>query len=149
MNARLVLSAILVLFLSGCASLSPTFTDPTITVNSFQLVRSEGLTPTFDIGLHIVNPNSRALELKGLAYTAKVQGHQILTGVSKDLPIIPAYGEGDVVLEARADLLQSFRLISQIMKNSDEPLRYQLTVKLDAGSFVPELIVEREGIIGR
>ena len=138
-----------ILLLASCASLSPKFTEPTVTVNSFQVVRSEGLSPAFEIGLHIVNPNSIPLELKGLAYSAKIQGHQILTGVGKNLPIIETYDEGDVTLLARADLLQGFRLITQMMKGNGDPLAYQLTVKLNVGDFVPDIVVTREGIVGQ
>ena len=56
--------------------------------------------PRFEIGLHIINPNRQPLTLTGVAYTISIEGYRIMTGVSNTLPVIEAYGEGEVRLEA-------------------------------------------------
>ena len=74
---------------SGCATLSPSFEDPTVTVSSFRVLPSDSISPKFEIGLHIVNPNNVPLELEGVAYTASIEGNQVLAGASNELPVIP------------------------------------------------------------
>ncbi len=137
----------IVIIISGCATLLPSFEDPTVTISSFRIVPSDSISPKFEIGLHIVNPNNVPLELEGVAYTASIEGNQVLTGASNELPVIPAYGEGDVLLNASADLFGSFRVITNLMNNKAKDLNYQLDVKLDVGTFMPAIRIEKQGII--
>ena len=82
-----------------------------------------------------------------MAYTASIEGNKVLTGASNDLPVIPAYGEGDVLLNATADLLGGFKLITQLMNKPTSGLNYKLDVKLDVGTLLPAIRIEQEGTI--
>ncbi|ARN76397.1 LEA type 2 family protein [Oceanicoccus sagamiensis] len=146
-SIRQGLLLLLVLISSGCTLLSPSFEDPVVTVSSFRVVPSDSISPKFEIGLHIVNPNNVALELEGVAYTASIEGSQVLAGASNTLPVIPAYGEGDVVLNASADLFGSFRVITQLMNKKTRGLNYELEVKLDIGTLMPAIRIEKQGQI--
>jgi LEA14-like dessication related protein len=84
-----------VLSFSGCASLSTDFEEPSLQINSIRLINFDGITPQFEIDLHIVNPNRDALELKGLSYTLHLSGRQVVSGATSDLPVVAAYGEAD------------------------------------------------------
>lgn len=137
----------LIVILQACASLAPSFEKPVVSISSFRSIPSDSMNPQFEIGLHIVNPNNIDLNLQGVAYTVTIAGHTILTGASHDLPLIPAYGEGDVTLKASADLLGSLRLIASVLKNQHQQLDYQLDVKLDVGDFIPAIRVEKHGEI--
>ena len=86
--------------LPGCASLQPNFETPGVTVTSFRILPSSGLAPEFEIGLRVTNPNAQALNLRGVAYTASLDGRELIEGVANDLPTIEAYGTGDVTLTA-------------------------------------------------
>ena len=57
------------LLLSACATMSPGFETPSVTVSSFKTVPAESGMPKFEIGLRVLNPNSEALELKGVAWS--------------------------------------------------------------------------------
>ena len=59
----------LMVFLSACATMSPDYEEPTVTLSSFRAIPSEGMVPAFEIGLRILNPNSQALHLDGIVYT--------------------------------------------------------------------------------
>lgn len=137
---------ILLLLLTACTTLRPDFESPVVTVNSFRLSPSSGLNPSFDIDLHIINPNNIALPLQGLSYTASIEGHQILAGVANNLPTIAAYGEGDVSLSARTSLFAGISLLKDLMRLQKDSLSYQLKVKLDVGSFVPSIYTEQSGV---
>lgn len=143
--ATRLLALVAVITLTGCAALNPNFEQPEISVNTFKIVPGDSINPTFEIGLRVVNPNSITLNLKGLSYTASIEGHKVFSGVANQLPSIPAYGEGEVKLNAKADLFGGFQLISDLMKPRTEPITYKLKVKLDVGNFSLPINVTREG----
>lgn len=138
----------LTLFVSlfGCTGLEPGFETPTVGVSSFRILPSTGM-PQFEIGLHIVNPNRSALKLAGIVYSVTLEGHKVLTGVTSDLPVIAAYGEGDVILLATADLLNSLGLFASLMQTKQDAFAYVLEAKLDIGSFRPRIHVMEKGEI--
>lgn len=145
--AKLVVCVTLFFTAIGCASLEPGFETPTVGITSFRVLPSEGAVPKFEIGLHIVNPNRSSLKLEGLVYSVTLEGHKILTGVSNNLPVVEAYGEGDVVLVATADLLNSIGFFTSLLQSQRETVDYKLDAKLDIGSFRPRIHVVKKGEI--
>jgi LEA14-like dessication related protein len=105
------------------------------------------MVPRFEIGLHIVNPNRTALKLEGIVYSVILEGHKVLTGVSSDLPLIGAYGEGDVTLIATVDLLSGVSLLASLMNKPQESFSYELEARLDIGSLRPRIHVREKGEI--
>ena len=116
-----------------------------MSVNSFKILPGGSINPTFEIGLRVLNPNSFSLNLKGLSYTASIEGNQVLSGVASQLPIVPAYGEEDIKLKAQADLFGGLRLIADLMKPRETAIGYTLKVKLDVGTFALPIYITREG----
>lgn len=133
--------------LAGCAMLQPGFESPEVRVTSFKVLPSEGIAPRFEIGLHVINPNRSELKLVGLSYSAKLEGHKILSGVTNDLPVIEGYGEGDVVLQVSADLFSSISLLSDLLSQPRETFQYELNTKLDVGAMLPSIRVTKTGKI--
>jgi LEA14-like dessication related protein len=146
-RTTLLIVASVLLIVSGCATLSPDFEKPTVTVTAIRIIPAESIAPQFEIDLHIVNPNRTALELVGIAYNLKLEGYKILTGVANDLPSIEGYGEGDVALIATTDLFSSIRFLADLMKSQRQSIAYNLEAKLDLGSFYPTIHVGEEGKI--
>ncbi len=138
----------LIIFVSGCATLQPGYETPIVSITSFEAIPTQGLIPQFQIGLHIVNPNRSPLDLKGVSYTISLEGHKIMTGVSNQLPLIEAYGEGDVLLTASVDLFSSIGFFTDLIRTqTKEKISYSLNAKLDAGSLHPMIRVTRKGEI--
>jgi LEA14-like dessication related protein len=131
--------------LGGCAGLQTDFKEPTVSVTSFRALPSEGMAPRFEIGLHVTNPNRRAIALEGLSYTVNIEGHQILTGVENELPVIEGYGEGDVTLTATADLFNSISLISDLLRQPRDSFTYEFVARLDLGGIYSDIPVEKKG----
>jgi LEA14-like dessication related protein len=142
-----VLYTALTLLICGCAQWQFSYETPAVSLSSFRLLPSEGMGPRFEMGLHVVNPNRSSLKLQGIAYTVIIEGHRILSGVANDLPVIEGYGEGDVLLNATADLLNSISLITGIFKERQDSVAYELVAKLDIGGFRPNILVEKRGEI--
>lgn len=144
-SRAIYISAVLVLV--SCASLQTDFKEPTVSVTSFRAVSSAGMTPQFEIGLHITNPNRIALAPEGLSYSVNIEGHRILNGVANDLPVIEAYGEGDVTLTAIADVFNSISLVSDLMRQPLNTFTYELTAILDLGGLYSDIPIEKKGQI--
>lgn len=131
----------------GCVTLRSDFETPTVTVNSIQMLPSGNLVPQFEVGLHIVNPNRSALSLHGIAYTLSLDGLKVLTGVASDLPVVEAYGQGDITLVATPNLINSIRLLSDILNESRDAITYDLDAKMDLGGILPALHINESGKI--
>jgi len=130
----------------GCASIEPGYETPSITLSSFKALPGKGMVPRFEIGLHIVNPNRTELSLKGMAYTISIQGHKILAGVANDLPLIQAYGQGDIRLTTAVSLFNSIAFFADLArKQNPETLTYSFNAKLDTGTFSPIIRVNKKG----
>ena len=133
--------------LCACATLSPDYEQPTVTLNSFRAIPSEGMVPAFEIGLRIINPNSQALNLEGIVYTISLEGYELVKGVGKDFPVIEGYSEGVVTLTASANLLAGIRFVGDMMQNKGESLEYEFKAKLDLGGLYPSIKVKEAGQI--
>jgi LEA14-like dessication related protein len=133
--------------IQGCASLQPDYDEPVVTVTSFRAVPAEGAALNFEIGLRVVSPNSEALELQGIAYTISLEGHKLITGVGKDLPVLEGYSEETFTLQASASMFQTIQLVSDLMREPKESLQYDLETKLDVGTFYPAIRVRKSGEI--
>lgn len=149
-SVQLSFILLIALFLQACATIKPPgFEDPAVTVTSVKILPTNELAPTFEIKLNVVNPNTIPLSLKGVSYSVSLEGHKILTGVSNQIPIIPAYGEGDITLRAKANVLNSLRLMTTLLSSSQpqNKLEYELKAKLDLGTLSPNIYVTDTGEI--
>lgn len=136
-----------VVMLASCASLVPPLQNPDITVNAFRLLPSRSLNPEFAIDLHVVNPNNRELSLRGIAYSASIEGYRIISGASNQLPVVAAYGEADITLHARADMMGGLRLVNDLMATQRDALNFELSIKLDVGTLLPNLYITETGTL--
>ena len=131
--------------LAGCAGLRPGYETPTVTVKSVRAIPSQGVLPEFEIDLHVVNPNRESLKLVGVSYTVSLEGHELIKGVGKDLPVIEGYGEGDITLNAAADLFAGVGLVRELMSSQKDTLSYSFEAKLDPGALRPTIRVRDSG----
>ena len=133
------------LLLGACAGMQPVYETPTVSVTSFRPQPSRDMTPRFEIGLHVVNPNRFPLRLKGIAYKVYIENRELLTGASSKLPVIEAYGEGDITLAVSTNLINSLRLLNDLMRQQRDTYHYKLDAKLDLGDVMPALHVVEQG----
>jgi LEA14-like dessication related protein len=133
------------LAVTACAGMTPGFETPTVNVSSFRTIPSDTGMPKFEIGLHVINPNSEALNLRGVAYTVTVEGRELIKGVGNDLPVIEGYGEGNFTVTATASLFDGAMLLRDLVSQPADSLGYEFEAKLDVGAFVPAIRVRDEG----
>lgn len=133
------------LALAGCASLMPNFERPEVKLTSFTPLPSDGLEQRFKVGLRVLNPNSVALPVQGLSYHLSLNGQKVVSGVSGDVPEIPAYGDVALTLEASVSLLSGARFILDLLQRDDGMIDYELQTKLDVGLLSPAIRVVEYG----
>jgi LEA14-like dessication related protein len=146
-QVSVIFCSLLFLMVSGCATLQSDYEKPSVIITDFRALPSEGIAPKFQIGLHIINPNRTELALIGISYSATLEGHEILKGVSNRLPVVEAYGEADLTLVATTDLFSSIGLFADLMNEQRDTFNYLLKVKMDIGGIRQNIHVKKEGSI--
>ena len=137
----------LLVSLGGCATMTPKFENPSISVRSIKLINSGGITPQFDVVLRVANPNKDVLPLKGMSYAINLSGNKVITGTANDLPTIKAYGETDITIQATMSLFAGLSLINKIMQENLSSIDYEFIAKLDIGRFYPDIHIKELGAI--
>ncbi|MFQ3324769.1 MAG: LEA14-like dessication related protein [Pseudomonadales bacterium] len=141
-------SAAIVLFLSGCASLSPDFDEPTVEVISIKALPAKGFEQNFEIGLKLTNPNNFELPFNGISCELSVAGETLARGVTADIPTAGAYGQSRFVVPVSTSLMGGFKVIKALMDNQEQGISYQLKAKLDIDiPFVPKLTITQDGMV--
>lgn len=141
----LLLGVVALSLFAGCVTIPDDFKEPGVSIVSITPKKSNGVLPQFDIVLRVTNPNRVALDIKGLTYTVHLNGSQLVDGVANDLPNIPAYGEAEVSLSARADLFGGLSLLSGLLADPNEPIDYEFNAAIDVGTFYPIINFNKRG----
>lgn len=141
------LFSLILLVVAGCATVPADFKQPGVAVVSVTPRMSNGIAPEFDIVLRVSNPNRSALAIKGLSYTIDLAGTEVVQGVASDLPKIAAYGEAEVTLGARADLIGGLNVLSRILADPASPIDFEFNAEIDIGTFYPVIKVNKRGMV--
>ncbi len=137
---------ITLVLLAGCSTLTQDFDPPKVTLDSFRgLPGQEGM-PRFEIKLRVANPNVEALDIAGISYTVEVQGSELLSGVSNDVPRIEGYTEEIVTLESSLSLFHLLKLLASLGLQPQDEIAYKLGAKIDFAGFIPTQRVEEKGV---
>lgn len=138
-----------ILWLQGCATLSPDFESPEVQVTALEpLPNNHRGDLRFRIHLRVFNPNNTDLALSGLYYTLKLAGHKVITGTANNLPVIPAYGQDAIVVDASANLMGSFMAAADLIQLQGSTVPYELEAKLGLQrSILPAIRVTKRGEI--
>jgi len=137
-----------VALVAGCATIKPGFETPTVQVMSFRPLPPEGLTPRFEIGLRVINPNADALKLRGISYTASLNDYRVIEGAASELPAVPGYGEAVFRLTAGVSLVDAMRFVNGLLTDAGGQIEYRLQAKLDIGALLPAIRIEEKGLVG-
>ena len=147
MKLKQIILLLVAIVIVSCAPLLSNFETPGVSVSSFRIMPGKSIVPTFEIGLHVTNPNRVPLKLQGLSYNVELEGYRVLSGVSNQLPEIEAYGEGDVLLLARPDLFSTISLFTDLMHQPRDNFSFNLDAFLDIGGLFPKIHVNKQGEI--
>ncbi|HMB17276.1 MAG TPA: LEA type 2 family protein [Pelovirga sp.] len=142
-----ILVYLLLLTVTACAPLFPGFETPTATLSSLRILPGNAIVPTFEIGLNISNPNRVPLKLDGMTYAVYLEGEPVLRGLTNQLPVIAAYGEGEILIEARPDVFSTINLFTRWLNQPGDVFNYSFEAQLDVGRFIPKITIVRSGEI--
>jgi LEA14-like dessication related protein len=137
----------LLVTLSGCASLQPDLDPPKVSLESFKSLPSETGAPRFEIKLRVANPNKQTLDIAGISYSIELLGKELISGVTNDVPVIEAYTEEVITLEAGLQLFQLVRLLASLGQTQADALDYRFLAKIDFNGFIPTQRIEEAGQI--
>lgn len=129
----LIFIVIALLQLNACTHMLKGFDEPSIQLNSVNLLQGDSSAVGLKLGLRVTNPNDFALSVNGIAYKVSLDGLNVLEGVENQVPEIPAYGSAEFDVIATVDLLQGVRLVSRLMTQPKEKIKYSIETKLDVG----------------
>jgi len=141
----LLISGLWLGLIAGCTTLRPDFETPSVNVTSFTSLPSQSLTPRFEIGMRVVNPNSTRLSLRGMSYKVYLNDYEVVEGAANELPVVPAYGEAEFKVIATVSLMEGMRFVQDMIKNANGQVAYRLQVKLDVGAMIPSIRIEKTG----
>jgi LEA14-like dessication related protein len=136
-----------ILFLSSCANLNPRIDEPVVTVTSFKILPITGTNLRFQIGLNVSNPNNFDIVVNGLSYNASVEGYDVVSGVTNQVPTLKAYDSDDIVIEAQADLFNGVRLATDILQKRKTDLNYVLEAKMDVAGILFPIYINKAGLL--
>ncbi len=120
---------LLAFWLASCAGL-PIGERPVVTLTNLRLLQSEGLSLRFAIDLRITNPGALTFPVSGLSWQLQLEGSQILTGVTNNVPRLEPYTEVPLTLEASTNLTGMVELFTKLMNTSNEEFDYELRTRL-------------------
>ncbi len=109
---RRVLCAGLLCVLSGCAALVPKLQAPQLTVSEVELQGGNSQQQQLRLTLHVVNPNTREIAVRGIECTLELEGRSFAEGVTDAAFTLPARGETDFVLDVTAHLHDALTLLA-------------------------------------
>ncbi|MFK7829704.1 MAG: LEA type 2 family protein [Congregibacter sp.] len=143
------IGTLLLLGLSGCAAVGMSdFDEPQVELVGLTPIAGSGMEARFLVSLRIVNPNSIALDVDGMAYDVFIRGNKVLNGVSNEPLLVDAYSEKTAELEVSVGMFSSFALLRDLLSNPpDGGLPYKLNAKISRRGLIGAIRVTREGTI--
>lgn len=145
---RLILAASLLFGAAACTNTLGDFDQPTVELAGLRPLPSQGLEARFAVRMRVLNPNTRALAIEGMAYDVYLREQKVLSGVSSRSVTVPAYGEETIELEASAGVLGSLALLRDLLAEPpDRGLPYRLQSKISLGGQLRAVRIRSEGTL--
>lgn len=133
--------------LSACANLGLGTEKPEVHLTSLRPLTPNGLEARFMVGLKVVNSGSRTLNVSGMSYRLKLNGHPVASGVSAGMGKIPGYSEKRVEVEASTNLFASFKVLADVLKNPARSHAYELETKIKTPWWPIPITVLESGLV--
>ena len=130
---RAVLAVVAALMLGGCAS-ALQLEAPKLTVVSLKMQSADIFSQRILVRMRVMNPNARALPIKGITYRIEVNDAELAEGVSNTPFEVPAMGEAEFDVQLTANLASALaQFLSR--RGSQDTLDYRLigSVALSSG----------------
>lgn len=141
---KILISVFFALLLCACA-LTQHFEAPQLSIVDVQILSTEVWQQRLRVRLHVHNPNSIALPVKGIEYSVEIAGEQFASGSSDASFTVPALGDAEfdttLTTNAAGALL---RILSRGGGHGDS-IDYHLTGKVALQGFMHTLPFDQRG----
>lgn len=142
------LAWLLAVMMTGCALFRPDIEPPKVVLDSLEMLPVNGLNQHFKIGLRMINPNDRALNIRGINYTLALNGYKLIDGVSSDIPEVPAFSEVAFDVQASTNMFEALRFINNFMGGkASGDLNYRLHADISIAGLPRRVSVEETGTV--
>jgi LEA14-like dessication related protein len=101
---RLLALLLLCGLMGACASMLPKLEPPVLSVTGVDIVGGTLQQQQLHLRLHVVNPNARAIAVRGIDCNLELEGQPFATGATDAAFTLPAAGETDFGLNVTANL---------------------------------------------
>jgi LEA14-like dessication related protein len=142
MKGALVL--ILVSLLAGCGLLQSGLADPQVALVGLRMGAGDGLNQTVMVDLLVTNPNSVDLKLNAIQYRVRLDGRDLISGVSREPFEVPAGESARYAVPATISLLSGFGFIKDMLTKPRDKISYELNATLEpSGLFSMPITVRK------
>ncbi len=130
---RATLAILACLMLAACSWMPPVkLKEPTVSLVSFSRLPGDNvLEQRFALRLRLGNPNNLRLKVAGLSFDFAIEGYRLITGVSREVPVIEPYGEVEFTVQGSAHMLDAIRLFNELRRDPRTRFHYELDTQLD------------------
>jgi LEA14-like dessication related protein len=134
----------LVSLLAGCGLLRSGLADPEVALVGLRMGPGDGLSQTIMVDLLVTNPNSVDLKLNAIQYRIRLDGRDLVSGVSRE-PFEVAAGKSErYAVPATISLLSGFGFIKDMLTKPRDKISYELNATLEpSGLFSMPITVRK------
>jgi LEA14-like dessication related protein len=127
------LASLMIVALTGCATLTPHFSAPHLTIVAVSVQDIHRDEQHFKVRMHVQNPNALALPIKSIDYTLHLDGDEFAAGSATNAFVVPASGETDFDMTVTTHLALTLLKLLPRLKDHSEPISYQVTGTIKTG----------------
>ncbi|MGH8207386.1 MAG: LEA type 2 family protein [Steroidobacteraceae bacterium] len=120
-------------WLGGCATLIPKLDPPQLLVTRVRFLHGNLQRQQIQLTVHVVNPNDRALAVRGLSINLQLAGMPFASGISDAAFTLPALGQTDFTLDVTANVATALTIVAASMAHREVDYRAYGEVHLQKG----------------
>jgi LEA14-like dessication related protein len=140
-----IASAVSLLSLLSCSSLTSKIERPTITLAGIEPLNMTLFEQTYRLKLRVQNPNDFDLPLEAMNYVIELNGSQFGRGVSHQSVTIPAYDSAIIETEVVSNLFSLFKRLQDFSKQGNKGMKYRLFGDIKMGRWGGEIPFDYDG----
>lgn len=146
---KVVVSIISLCLMVGCSLLNPVPQKPDVKLVGLRMLPATSLLERhIAVDLSIMNPNKKDLSIRSINYTVGLEGINLLSGATDQVPVLKAMQETPVTLEVSADMLQILRLVEHFAQDGiSDKVNYNFSAVIDFTAWLPSMHVDRKGAL--
>jgi LEA14-like dessication related protein len=130
---RVACLVLLVLAVSGCASLLPADDRVRVTVSDIRVEEATLMEQLYRVTLRVQNRTDRPLSIRGGSFDLDLNGRGFASGVSDSAVEVPAYSDVQIDVSMVSTVFGFVRLFRGLQQEVGDPLHYRVSGHLSTG----------------